>query len=383
MGGHNGLQRVRSVERYDPKHNQWTQLPQMNLARSDASATVFEGRIYIAGGLNDQVMENSVEMFNPTDNSWTFIQPMSSARTSFSLCAYGNCLYALGGNNGFERLATVEKYDFLTRLWTQVESMVSRRSTFTACVLEDRLYVIGGYNGHTPINLVEAFDRRTGLWSSVCNIKHDRSGLAVCVLRGLSNAVDYTYIGMTAKKSVKPNLAVNTNANDASNSSMAASQDDIQMTTDILPSSKAIVTSQLSRPARFRLGTRYRRRMATVRTADNNRRSSSLAQAIVPGLAASVIRPAGPTLTSTHILLPNTQHLANHFQPHLPTGVTDSDNNQHQESTSLHNNSTQPQSTLPSPPTTSTSDSRRSVRDGESIVENELEGESDPDTSGG
>jgi hypothetical protein len=32
---------------------------------------------------------------------------------------------------------------------------------------------------------------------------HDRSGLAVCVLKGLSNSIDYTFIGHTKQKARK------------------------------------------------------------------------------------------------------------------------------------------------------------------------------------
>lgn len=53
MGGHNGAQRLNTVEKYDYRTNQWTQSAPMNLARSDASAATYNNRIYIAGGLNE------------------------------------------------------------------------------------------------------------------------------------------------------------------------------------------------------------------------------------------------------------------------------------------------------------------------------------------
>lgn len=37
---------------YDPKMNQWKFVTDMNHARSDASATCFNGKIYIVGGFN-------------------------------------------------------------------------------------------------------------------------------------------------------------------------------------------------------------------------------------------------------------------------------------------------------------------------------------------
>lgn len=37
---------------YNPKMNQWKFVADMNHARSDASATCFNGKIYIVGGFN-------------------------------------------------------------------------------------------------------------------------------------------------------------------------------------------------------------------------------------------------------------------------------------------------------------------------------------------
>jgi N-acetylneuraminic acid mutarotase len=103
MGGHNGLNRVKSCEKYDSNTNQWTKFEDMNVSRSDACAAVHDRCIFIAGGLNEQIIENTVEMYNPIDKTWTFIQPMSSPRTSLGFVNYKQFLYAIGGNNGFER----------------------------------------------------------------------------------------------------------------------------------------------------------------------------------------------------------------------------------------------------------------------------------------
>ena len=98
------------------------------------------------------------------------------------------------------RLETVERYDFKLRSWLPMAPMKSKRSTFATGVIEDRLLAVGGYNGQTPISLVEAFDPEENQWTEVRCLTHDRSGLSVCVLTGLSNSVDYTYIGVNEKK---------------------------------------------------------------------------------------------------------------------------------------------------------------------------------------
>jgi kelch-like protein 10 len=45
MGGYNGLFRLKSVERYNYKTNQWSLIGSMNVKRSDASATILNGNM--------------------------------------------------------------------------------------------------------------------------------------------------------------------------------------------------------------------------------------------------------------------------------------------------------------------------------------------------
>lgn len=52
MGGHDGIQRLNSVERYDPMTNQWTMLAPLSTDRSDASCTALNGKLYAIGGFN-------------------------------------------------------------------------------------------------------------------------------------------------------------------------------------------------------------------------------------------------------------------------------------------------------------------------------------------
>lgn len=198
IGGHNGSRRMKSVERLhvNVDDEAWQQVRDMNVARSDASACVHESRIYIAGGLNDQVIESSVEFYNPLDASWTFIASMRVQRTSFTLLAHGNSLLAIGGNNGHERLSSVEQYSFERRQWSEHSEMCNRRSTFSAALVdENKIIVVGGYNGSTPFNQVEMYDCIERTWKPLQRIRYDRSGLKVVVVTDLPNAHEYTFCG--------------------------------------------------------------------------------------------------------------------------------------------------------------------------------------------
>ncbi|CAG2104237.1 unnamed protein product [Medioppia subpectinata] len=211
MGGHNGRQRIKTCEKYNTKEDKWTAFEDMNMSRSDGSAAVHQNKIYIAGGLNDQIIENTVECYDFRDNTWSFIHPMITPRTSLGFVSLNQSLFAIGGNNGFERLQSVERYDFKLRTWLPVGNMNSKRSTFGTVVIGNQLYVIGGYNGQTPICSVERFDSNQMVWKEMKSLKHDRSGLAVCVATGLSNSVDYTFIGKNKKSAKKADKKSDTN----------------------------------------------------------------------------------------------------------------------------------------------------------------------------
>lgn len=49
MGGHDGHNRLKSLEVYVPEKNQWTLLANMSVKRSDADACTINGKIYIIG----------------------------------------------------------------------------------------------------------------------------------------------------------------------------------------------------------------------------------------------------------------------------------------------------------------------------------------------
>ncbi|CAM4706240.1 unnamed protein product [Leuciscus chuanchicus] len=130
IGGFDGREWLKTVERYDPNTNQWTMMAPMNEKRSDASATSLQGRIYICGGFSGTEHLSSAESFNPETNQWTLIAPMSSRRISLGVIAYADLVYAVGGFDGASEFRSAEAYNPLTNTWSDVASMCNPRSFF-------------------------------------------------------------------------------------------------------------------------------------------------------------------------------------------------------------------------------------------------------------
>ena len=92
----------------------------MQQRRAGAGATVTNGRIFVAGGFDDNAPLNSVEVFNPTTNQWSNIKPMMSPRGGVGLAPLSGNLVAVGGHNGSEYLRSVEIYSMSDERWFEV-----------------------------------------------------------------------------------------------------------------------------------------------------------------------------------------------------------------------------------------------------------------------
>lgn len=60
IGGFDGTNRLSTVERYNPKKNQWTIISPMIVPRSDASACTLKDRIYATG---DKIIYDIIILF--------------------------------------------------------------------------------------------------------------------------------------------------------------------------------------------------------------------------------------------------------------------------------------------------------------------------------
>ena len=91
----------------------------MQQRRAGAGATVANGKIYVAGGFDDNAPLSSVEVYNPVNSLWINIKAMRSPRGGVGLAPLSGKLIAVGGHNGklrfclFHILKGVEKATFL------------------------------------------------------------------------------------------------------------------------------------------------------------------------------------------------------------------------------------------------------------------------------
>lgn len=90
----------------------------MNEARTLASATVFQGSIYITGGVTKTDWRSTltpVELYNPTLDEWKQLQPIDIPGARHVIIESNGFLYAFGGMGKVPR-----KFVPCKNVWTAV-----------------------------------------------------------------------------------------------------------------------------------------------------------------------------------------------------------------------------------------------------------------------
>jgi len=155
-GGHDGMQPLNSVERFDLQSGTWEVLPPMAQRRSGSSAGVAQGRLFVCGGFNGQVTLGSAECFDPGNNSWATVCPMSVARVDAAAGVAAGELFVCGGLDDLgQPLSSAERLDPATGVWDPLPAMLQRRCKAAAGVLHGHLYLCGGRDHEQSLSSVE------------------------------------------------------------------------------------------------------------------------------------------------------------------------------------------------------------------------------------
>src|SRR5829696_6626139 len=139
----------------------------LNIPRSEITAAVLNGKIYVIGGLN-AVGKNiaSVEVYELGTGKWsnTTIAPLPEQRDHAAAAAYNGKLYVVGGYDSMRNPSNkLFIYDLATNKWQEGKPMPTARGALTAAFINGTLYAIGG-NSTSPLNTNEAYDPQNNTW---------------------------------------------------------------------------------------------------------------------------------------------------------------------------------------------------------------------------
>ncbi len=154
------------VEVYDPLTNKWEKRADMPTEREVTDAAVVDGKIYVLGGYDRrraprlaERFVRSIEEYNPKTDEWYQLPDMPMFRGWFASVAVDNEIYTIGGiNREINRIGDVDVYNPSVNKWRKIEPMTIPKTT-RAVVVKGTIYALGGLeNGGKLSPIVEAFD---------------------------------------------------------------------------------------------------------------------------------------------------------------------------------------------------------------------------------
>ena len=146
---------VSKAERFDTVENKWEEIANMQQARVYACGVATEGKIFVAGGIEDwESLLKTCEMYSISTNEWQFIASLNVPREDCMMMCLKGTLYVLGGTDIEYIPLSVECYDPVENKWIEKTTipvaMISKDNddAFIGCVLKlskgvlDKLNVI-------------------------------------------------------------------------------------------------------------------------------------------------------------------------------------------------------------------------------------------------
>lgn len=147
LGGRQGDARLATVEAYDFRTGSWSEQAPMPTARDHLGATAYRGQIYALGGRQPQDYSlGAFERYDPRRDRWTRLPDLPRPVSSIQLEPVGGRLVAPGGADGLDVWVSggTFAYDPEMRRWAKLPSMPVPKHGYASAVLDGRMWLFGG-----------------------------------------------------------------------------------------------------------------------------------------------------------------------------------------------------------------------------------------------
>jgi Kelch motif len=152
-----------TFQRYDPREDGWTTLPQLPVPTRAAAAAAVDGVVYVIGGTTRDGNTTAVWAWN--GDSWQRKAPLPAPRFNHAAVAVGSRVWVLGGFAGGEEHDEVFVYDTDADLWRRSRPLPRPNHAFGAVALGDEIWTIGGRRGERILREVWILDTSAaGTW---------------------------------------------------------------------------------------------------------------------------------------------------------------------------------------------------------------------------
>lgn len=173
----------------------WKPMPPVPTARTEASVTILDDRIYILGGFAPDGVSTKVEMLDIATGRWTERAPLPQPLHHTTASAVNGKIYVIGGfaTQSWTPVATVYEYDPAADRWKEKQPMPTARGALAAGIVDGRIYAVGGaYRKALRLvntNANEVYDPVADKWETRRPIPTARDHLAVSPFKGILYAI--------------------------------------------------------------------------------------------------------------------------------------------------------------------------------------------------
>ena len=154
---------VLRLDRFDPRRNAWTRLPDQPRPARAAAGAAFHGSLYVLGGQTPRGVARRVLAYDPRTRRWSFPRPLPEPRYNAAAATLGGELYVAGGVRRIDPVRTMFVYD--GRHWRVGPPLPQALHTEALVAYRGELWSIGGFDRNgDAVRSVWIYSPRTDRW---------------------------------------------------------------------------------------------------------------------------------------------------------------------------------------------------------------------------
>jgi len=158
VGGFDGINKLKSVERYDNFSNTWQEIAPLLRAVCWCAIASCNGKLFVIGSGTDEDQTVKVQCYNPDTETWSFKSPIPFIPGKFLSAATSDGKIFIIGSV----FKSINCYDPFNNQWTEYKVELERLDSCGVTACGGMLYITGGKGqGSEASDDVHRFDPQT------------------------------------------------------------------------------------------------------------------------------------------------------------------------------------------------------------------------------
>ena len=152
---------------FELSNNNWFEGIGLQRLRRSHTATLFDQKIYIWGGVDvDNKLLDSMDVYDLRRGTWSRASSGGTARREHTASIHSGRIYFWGGRSEDGNLSSLDIYDIDQDQWLVGASGGRSRSSHSAVVYDQKIYYWGGLGFTTAINTMDIYNIVSNSWET-------------------------------------------------------------------------------------------------------------------------------------------------------------------------------------------------------------------------